>query len=78
MSRAALAFAVMLVAASSGASIAADEIEDRNAGYYYPPVTSEETFARVIAAAPEAEAAVRVNFVTSITKAQLAAPESPR
>lgn len=74
MSRAAFAFAVMLAATP----VIADEIEDRNAGYYYPPVTSEETFARVIAAAPEAESEVRVNFVTSITKAQLAAPESPR
>ncbi len=58
---------------------AAQEIEDRYAGYHYPPVTTEETFTRVIApGTPPAEQAVRVNFVTSITKAQLAAPESPR
>ena len=58
---------------------AADEIEDRYAGYHYPAVTTEETFSRVIApGTPPAEQAVRVNFVTSITKAQLAAPESPR
>ena len=46
--------------------------------YYYPPVDSEEVFARVIAAAPLADRTVRVGFVTQITKAQLAAPESPR
>ena len=46
--------------------------------YYYPPVNSEEVFARVIAAAPLADRTVRVGFTTQITKAQLAAPESPR
>jgi hypothetical protein len=46
--------------------------------YYYPPVNSEEVFTRVIAASPLADRAVRVGFVTQITKAQLAAPESPR
>ena len=46
--------------------------------YYYPPVDSEEVFARVIAAAPLADRTVRVGFTTLITKAQLAAPESPR
>ncbi len=46
--------------------------------YYYPPVNSEEVFARVIAAAPLADRTVRVGFTTLITKAQLAAPESPR
>ncbi|MFQ5567378.1 MAG: hypothetical protein ACE5EU_13575 [Paracoccaceae bacterium] len=47
-------------------------------GYYYPPVGSEEAFARDIAAAPPAGRAVRVGFTTQITAAQLAAPESPR
>jgi len=51
---------------------------DSREGYYYPPVTSEETFTRTIGEVPEASRAVRVNFVTRITKAQLAAPESPR
>ncbi len=46
--------------------------------YYYPPVNSEEVFARDLAVGPPASRAVRVGFVTQITKAQLAAPESPR
>ncbi len=46
--------------------------------YYYPPVNSEEVFARVIAAAPLADRTLRILFTTQITKAQLAAPESPR
>jgi hypothetical protein len=57
---------------------AADHSADKYVDYYYPAVTSEETFSRVIANAPPSTAAIRTNFVTSITKAQLEAPESPR
>ena len=46
--------------------------------YYYPPVDSEEVFAREISAAPRTDRTVRILFTTQITKAQLAAPESPR
>jgi hypothetical protein len=46
--------------------------------YYYPPVDSEEVFAREIAVTPLADRTVRVGLTTLITKAQLAAPESPR
>ncbi len=46
--------------------------------YYYPPVDSEEVFARELAVAPLADRTVRVGLTTLITKAQLAAPESPR
>jgi len=66
--------AVSLAAASpSGAARAAGKDS-----YYYPPVNSEEVFARQRAAVPLADRTVRVGFVTQITKAQLAAPESPR
>lgn len=51
--------------------------EDNRAGYYYPPITSEETFDRKINNPPPANRAVRTGFVTEITKAQLAAPANP-
>lgn len=51
---------------------------DRYAGYYYPEITSTEAFSRVIREAPSSSKAVRVEFVTNLTVAQLAAPESPR
>lgn len=51
---------------------------DKQEGYYYPPITSEEEFARFIVAAPPSNRNIRVGFVTTVTKAQLAAPESPR
>ena len=51
---------------------------ERYEGYYYPEVTSTEEFTRVIRQAPPSSKDVRVGFVTSLTVAQLAAPESPR
>ncbi|MEO1776105.1 MAG: hypothetical protein AAFS07_14245 [Pseudomonadota bacterium] len=48
-------------------------------GYYYPPVNSEEVFERRLAPPNDgATREIRVAFVTEITKAQLAAPETPR
>lgn len=51
---------------------------DRYAGYYYPEITSSEEFTRVIRDGLKPNKTVRVDFVTGITQAQLAAPESPR
>lgn len=67
------------IAASVAYGAAAQEApEDDRAGYYYPPITSEEVFVRTIGEPPPADRAVRVNFITEVTKAQLAAPASPR
>ncbi|WP_299554319.1 hypothetical protein [uncultured Tateyamaria sp.] len=52
--------------------------QERYEGYYYPDVTSNEDFTRVIRQAPDSSKGVRVEFVTNLTVAQLAAPESPR
>ena len=52
--------------------------QDHRAGYYYPAITSEEVFQRSINNAPPADRDVRTNFITEITKAQLAAPDNPR
>jgi len=74
-----LALPIMLITLLVGVHAqAASHASDRHEGYYYPAITSEETFSRVIAAAPPSTQAVRSTFVTSITKAQLEAPESPR
>ena len=63
--------AAVLVA---GASIA----DDRQAGYYYPQITSEESFDRVVRSGEGAGKTVRIDFVNVLTTAQLEAPESPR
>ena len=52
--------------------------QDSRSGYYYPAITSEEEFFRTIENAPPADRNVRTNFITEITKAQLAAPDNPR
>lgn len=52
--------------------------EDRYVGYYYPEVTSEESFDRVVRDSQGAGKAVRIDFVNVLTTAQLEAPESPR
>jgi hypothetical protein len=52
---------------------------DRQEGYHYPPVETEEDFTRhLITDAPPADGDLRERFVSLITRAQLDAPESPR
>ena len=57
---------------------AAPAAADKQAGYYYPKVTSEEEFTRHLIPGPKADAAMREAFVGIITKAQVDAPAHPR
>ena len=66
----ALTLAFILIAGVASAN-------DRHSGYYYPEITSTEVFDRVIRR-PGSNRSVRVDFLTQLTLAQLAAPESPR
>ena len=68
--------AMSIVIAMAVAGLAA--AEDRYAGYYYPDVTTEETFDRVVRDTDGASKAVRIDFVNVITSAHIEAPESPR
>ena len=52
--------------------------EDNYVGYYYPQITSEETFDRVIRDSGASSKPVRVDFVNRLTSSQLKTPESPR
>lgn len=48
-------------------------------GYYYPPVNSQEVFNRNLTdEPPTTNRAIRIAFITEITKAQMEAPETPR
>ena len=67
-----------LLLALSVVALASPVQADERASYYYPPVTSEEVFDRDLGVAPAANRRQRIGFITHITKAQLAAPESPR
>ena len=66
-----------LIAALTFSTVTADA-QERYEGYYYPEVTSQEQFSRVIRQGPASNKGVRVEFVTNLTAAQLASPESPR
>ena len=68
----ALATLILLMAAHLA------QANERYEGYYYPEVTSQEQFSRVIRQGPTSNKGVRGEFVTNLTAAQLAAPESPR
>lgn len=70
------AFLLVTVAGLSTAGFAL--ADDKYAGYYYPEAKTVETFGRKLIPSPPANRALRVGFVTTVTKAQLAAPESPR
>jgi len=67
-------FAVITACFVATASIAGDKY----VGYYYPELTSEETFDRVIRPPQNAGKDVRIDFVNQLTLAQLKAPENPR
>ncbi|MEP2641964.1 hypothetical protein [Roseobacter sp.] len=65
------AFFALLIAGSVAA-------QERYVGYYYPEITSEEVFDRIVRESPGASKATRVDFINVMTSAQLATPESPR
>lgn len=60
--------------ALAGAAVA----EDRYVGYYYPDVTSQEAFDRVVRSGEGVGKTVRIDFINVLTSAQLDAPENPR
>lgn len=67
--------AVLLLLGATG--LKAQDLDTRE-GYYYPRVETHEVFSRSLGNTPPASRAIRTNFITEITKAQLAAPENPR
>ncbi|MEM6888679.1 MAG: hypothetical protein AAF636_11125 [Pseudomonadota bacterium] len=68
----------VLAALSATLLATATLAEERYVGYYYPDITSEETFDRVVRNGQAAGKAVRIDFINVITTAQLDSPESPR
>jgi hypothetical protein len=52
--------------------------EDRHAGYYYPPPTSEETYQARARTLPEANRSLRLGFVTGVATELQQRPREPR
>ena len=67
-------FATLCLCVFAGVATA----QDRYVDYYYPEITSEESFERVVRSAPGVGRDVRVDFINKVTTAQLAAPANPR
>lgn len=50
---------------------------DRHAGYYYPPITSEETYVARAAKLADASRDLRIQFIVNITQQMLSKPYPP-
>ena len=64
-------FAGILLATSVAA-------QNGHEGYYYPDITSEEVFDRVLVPGPTAQSDARNDLVTKLTVSQIASPYAPR
>lgn len=51
--------------------------QDRYQGYYFPQITSQEVFDRVVRSGAGANKAVRIDFVNTLTNAQLESVLNP-
>jgi hypothetical protein len=60
-----------------GAMTAPASAEDRHAGYYYPPLSSEETYTARAAVLADADRELRVQFIVNLTQQMLAKPFAP-
>ncbi len=73
---AALALAAALLAAAPLAATVV-RAEDRHEGYYYPEVTSSETYRSRIQTLPDSDRTRRIGFVTGVTAGQTERPYAP-
>ncbi|MEM6662442.1 MAG: hypothetical protein AAF666_09720 [Pseudomonadota bacterium] len=71
------ALLILTLIALAAPALADSHKKDKREGYYYPPVSSEEIFAREIPGAPPADRGVRTNFIVEMTRAMLEAPDTP-
>jgi hypothetical protein len=68
----------LAVIAAAAAMAAFAALGQEREGYYYPPISSEERFERVLAEGVRSSRNERVGFVTQVTTQQLQAPYPPR
>jgi len=71
--------ALLGLALSAGVSSAAlAQDEDRHAGYYYPEVSTTETYVARAQTLPSSDREERLNFVTHLTMTQSQSPYPPQ
>lgn len=64
--------------AVSGAAVAEEKKVDRHAGYYYPPITSSETYEARATIMPDADRSQRLKFINNLTEQLLTRPYPPQ
>lgn len=69
--------AAAIIIAAPGAAVAEEHKVDRHAGYYYPPVTSSETYEARAATMPDADRSQRLKFINNLTEQILSRPYPP-
>ena len=72
-----LAAAFIMIAALD-AALAEETKTDRHAGYYYPPITSSETYEARATTMPDADRSQRIKFINNLTEQILSRPYPPQ
>ena len=72
-----LAFLMLLATLTAGLFPPAAEADDRHEEYYYPTVTSRETYPARAITLPDSNRARRIGFVVGVTRQQLAQDYPP-
>jgi len=73
----ALLLGVLLAGLISASPLLPAGANDRHAGYYYPPLTSEETYVARAATLADASRELRIQFIVNITQQLLSKPYPP-
>ena len=69
---------VAVLGAASGGATAEEGKIDRHAGYYYPPLTSSETYEARATIMPDADRSQRLKFINNLTEQILSRPYEPQ
>lgn len=68
---------IAMLSAAVGTAVAEEKKPDRHAGYYYPPITSSETYEARAVAMADADRSQRIKFINNLTEQILSRPYPP-
>lgn len=69
--------AAAVIIATLGAAWAEEGKPDRHAGYYYPPITSSETYEARAVVMADSDRSQRIKFINNLTEQLLSRPYPP-
>ena len=67
----------IILTLSATAVVAQEPADDRHAGYYYPPITSEEVYPARSQTLADSDRTRRIGFVVAMTQEQMGRPYAP-